>query len=52
LGLEIGKRVVLVIRRNLPLDMDWDGRVNRYEIVEHSVEVTPEETPEPMKNIF
>lgn len=37
------KEVVLNIKRNLPIEVDWDGRVIRFETVNKSIKVKPTE---------
>jgi HtrA serine peptidase 2 len=41
LGLTIGIPIDFTVKRSLALDVDWDGRVNRYEVVETHLKVTP-----------
>ncbi|KAI9362062.1 trypsin-like cysteine/serine peptidase domain-containing protein [Zopfochytrium polystomum] len=43
IGFNVGEPVKLEIRRNVPLDMDWDGRSRGYEPVDIVVEVRAEE---------
>jgi hypothetical protein len=43
IGLTIGKPIDLAIKRSLAIDIDWDGRVNRYEIIEKNVKIIPAE---------
>jgi HtrA serine peptidase 2 len=43
IGLTIGKPIQLNIKRSLPLDVDWDGRVNRYEVIETNLNLIPGE---------
>ena len=40
-GLVANQKVEMMVRRSVPLDMDWDGRVNRYEVVEFKIEIVP-----------
>ena len=42
IGLVANQRVEILVRRNVPLEMDWDGRVNRYEIVELKTDIIPD----------
>ncbi|KAJ2988157.1 hypothetical protein HDV02_005727, partial [Globomyces sp. JEL0801] len=39
IGLSIGTPLTLTIKRNSPLEVDWDGRVLRYETVEMQIHV-------------
>lgn len=39
----IGTPVILRVKRNVPLEVDWDGNVRTWEATERDVEVVPEE---------
>lgn len=41
-GLVANQSVEMLVRRSVPLDMDWDGRVNRYEVIEFKIEIVPD----------
>jgi hypothetical protein len=43
IGLGIGNPVIFKIKRNVPLEVDWDGSVRRWEAIEKEVKVVPEE---------
>ncbi|KAI8815211.1 trypsin-like cysteine/serine peptidase domain-containing protein [Cladochytrium replicatum] len=43
IGYRVGEPIFFHIKRVLPLEMDWDGRVRRYETIELDVKLTPEE---------
>ncbi|KAJ3113776.1 Serine protease htra2, mitochondrial, partial [Nowakowskiella sp. JEL0407] len=43
IGFKVGEPVMLKIKRAVPLDMDWDGRVRRYETITTDIRLTPEE---------
>jgi predicted metalloprotease with PDZ domain len=41
--LNTDQKAVMNIKRNVPLEVDWDGRVMRFETVERAIVVTPSE---------
>ncbi|KAJ3313649.1 hypothetical protein HDV04_001659 [Boothiomyces sp. JEL0838] len=51
IGLGFGKPVHIHIKRNVPLEMDWDGRVIRYETVDYVCKVVPEELDIEIHNV-
>ncbi|KAJ1544227.1 hypothetical protein HK096_007755 [Nowakowskiella sp. JEL0078] len=42
IGYKIGEPMMLKVKRAVPLDMDWDGRVRKYETISTDIRLTPE----------
>ena len=42
-GFVVDQAIILDIKRNCPLEQDWDGRVVRYETIDEHIKVTPRE---------
>jgi predicted AlkP superfamily pyrophosphatase or phosphodiesterase len=43
---KVGQPVRLTVRRNLPIDMDWDGRSRGYEAIDTILTIRAEELRE------